>query len=579
MVRIHLKTKLLLSLVVTTALLTAVILAIVQIHSRRHTRQDLYEALNNSVVTFQQFERQRERTLAQSAGILADLPSLKALMTTSHPPTIQDASADLWQLVDSDLFLLADPSGKVMSLHTMTAGFDRNAAQAALTSTLQRQQNRDWWYGKGHLYEVFLQPIYFGPPQDGVLLGVLALGFEVDDRLAFVVARVASSQVVFRYGKEAVVSTLPAIQQRDFSAYKTQITTPPSVLPEEIRLGDENFVGATLALAPGDPVPVTLTVLKSYDAATRSLQNLNRLLVGVGMIAVLAGSGLIFLIAHIFTRPLASLVSGVHALEKGDFEYPLNVRSDDELGELGVAFDDMRKSLEKGQRDLLHAERLATIGRLASSISHDLRHPLTSILAYAEFLSESNLNEEQRGDLYGEIRMAVNRMTELIASLLEFSRAQEALQLVYGDIAETLERAVTSIQLHPEFKSIRIRFTREGSTQGWFDFKKLDRAFYNLLQNACEAVPADSGRVEVNAKGVDSCVEISVIDNGPGIPESIRNEIFQPFVTYGKEGGTGLGLAVAQKIVHDHGGDIQAESTLSAGTKFTLSLPITPPRR
>ncbi|MBZ5561655.1 MAG: HAMP domain-containing protein [Acidobacteriia bacterium] len=393
MVRIRLRTKFLLSLIVTTALLTSVILVIVQNHIRHHARQEIYEALSSSVLIFQQFERQRERTLAQSAGLLADLPNLKALMTTHHEPTIQDASTDFWQLTGSDLFLLADRTGKVMALHTATAGFDRNAAQDSISWTLQRQQNRDWWYGGGHLYEVFLQPIYFGPSQDNVLLGVLAMGFEVDERLARVVARVASSGVAFRYGKDIVVSTLFPNQQRELAAHEDRITTSTTLNSEEIQLGGENFLGASLALAPSSRSPVTLIVLKSYDAATLFLRNLNRLLVGVGLIAVLAGSWLIFLISHTFTRPLSNLVAGVRALEEGDFAYPLSVRSRDEVGELTLAFDKMRKSLEKGQRDLLHAERLATIGRMASSISHDLRHPLTTILAYAEFLSESNLHK------------------------------------------------------------------------------------------------------------------------------------------------------------------------------------------
>src|SRR5262249_43561414 len=148
------------------------------------------------------------------------------------------------------------------------------------------------------------------------------------------------------------------------------------------------FLGTSLELAPKENQPVNLTVLKSYDAATKFLEELDRLLVGVGIIAVLAGGWLIFIISHTFTRPLDNLVSGVRALEKGDFDYPLQRRGNDEVAELTGAFDKMRKSLEKSQQDLIHAERLATIGRMASSISHDLRHPLTTILAYAEFQSE-----------------------------------------------------------------------------------------------------------------------------------------------------------------------------------------------
>jgi len=577
MAKIRLRSKFLLSLIFTITVLTGTVLFIVQNYLRNHARREIREALDNSVVTYQQFELQRQRGLAQSAVLLADLPNLRALMTTQHAPTIQDASADLWQLTGSDLFLLADGTGKVMALHTSAAGYTRDAAQASLTRTLQNEQNRDWWYGGGHLYAVFLQPIYFGASRNHVVLGVLAMGFEVDKHLADVVARVASCQVAFRYGRDIVVSTLLPHQQQALAARVSLMTTRESLNPEEIGLGGEIFLTTSLELAPTESRPVTLTVLKSYDAETLFLEELNRVLLGVGLVAVLAGSWWIFLISHTFTRPLANLVSGVRALEKGDFAFPLHVRSRDEVAELTTAFDGMRKSLQKSQQDLLHAERLATIGRMASTISHDLRHPLTTILAYAEFQSEGDLDANQRKGLYDEIRSSVNRMAELISSLLEFSKGREALQLSHGDVVEALERTLSSIRIRPEFKGIQITVAHDGATDGWFDFKKLDRAFDNLLQNACEAAPPATGKIQILARGVDDHVEISVADNGPGIPESIREDVFQPFVTYGKEEGTGLGLAVVQKIVRDHGGEVMIEATGESGTTFKVILPLKRP--
>ena len=577
MAKNRLRTKFLLSLIFTTTVLTGTVLFIVQSYLRNHARREIHEALHNSVVTFQQFESQRELGLAQSAVLLADLPNLRALMTTQHAPTIQDASADFWRLTGSDLFLLADRTGKIMALQTSAAGYSRDAAQASLTSTLQKEQTRDWWFGGGHLFAVFLQPIYFGKSRDNVVLGVLAVGFEVDKQVAEAVARVASCQVAFRYGKDIVVSTLLPNQQQELAAHANPMPTGESLSSEEIELGGEVFLATSLELTPTESQAVRLTVLKSYDAETLFLQELNRLLLGVGLVAVLAGSWLIFLISDTFTRPLANLVSGVRALEKGDFAFPLQVRSRDEVAELTTAFDKMRKSLQKSQQDLLHAERLATIGRMASSISHDLRHPLTTILAYAEFQSEGNLDDSQRKAVYDEIRASVNRMAELISSLLEFSKGQEALKLTHGDVVDALERTLAAVRLRPEFKGIQITVAHEGATDGWFDFKKLDRAFHNLLQNACEAAPADFGKVHMTAREVADHIEILVTDNGPGIPDAIRGDLFQPFVTFGKEQGTGLGLAVVQKVVRDHAGEVTVETTGKTGTTFKLVLPLKPP--
>ena len=99
--------------------------------------------------------------------------------------------------------------------------------------------------------------------------------------------------------------------------------------------------------------------------------------------------------------------------------------------------------------------------------------------------------------------------------------------------------------------------------------------FHNLLLNACEAVPRDSGKIEVSIREAKEGLEIRVADNGPGIPEPVREKLFQPFVSYGKENGTGLGLTVVHKIFQDHGGDVSLESTGAGRTVFKLVLPHT----
>jgi len=574
--RTRLRTKLVLSLIFTTALLTGASLLIVQNYFRRHARLEIYEQIPNALEAFQQSTRQWQKPRQQSAWMSADLPLIRALMTTKHGKTIQDASANTWQMTGSDIFLLADAEGEVMALHSSTGAFDRDVARASLDQTLKKQRSRDWWFEGGRLYEVFLQPIYRGAPEDNVPLGVLVTGYAMDERFAATVMKITSTDVVFRYGNTVVASSLGARRQQDLPALDGLVSADSSPRPEEIVLGGERFVAASIVLTPADSQQVTLTVLKSYDAAILFLQDVNRLLLAVGLIALIAGSFLMFVISDTFTRPLSRLATGVRALEKGDFSYPLNLQRQDEIGELTVAFDTMRKTLKESQQHLLQAERLATIGRMASMISHDLRHRLTTVLAYAELLSEGDLDDAQRSEMYLQIRSSVNNMAELIASLLEFSKAQEALQLSYGDCVETLQDTIRAIKLKPEFSGIHLTLLHEGPIQGWFDFGKLSRVFANLLRNACEAVAPDSGRVRVVALEDRHHVEISVSDNGSGIPEKIRDDVFQPFVTFGKADGTGLGLAVVQKIVLDHGGKVAVESTGEEGTTFKLRLPVTP---
>jgi signal transduction histidine kinase len=165
-------------------------------------------------------------------------------------------------------------------------------------------------------------------------------------------------------------------------------------------------------------------------------------------------------------------------------------------------------------------------------------------------------------------------MTELIESLLEFSRTRETLHTSHGDLRDAVNRAIQSVKAHPEFHGVHIKVECDGPVEGWFDFKKLERALQNLLLNACEAVSPQTGEIEVNVQRNGAGLEIRVQDNGPGIAEVVRERLFEPFISYGKENGTGMGLTVVQKILQDHGGDISVEQSTASGTTFKSVLPI-----
>jgi len=275
-------------------------------------------------------------------------------------------------------------------------------------------------------------------------LGYVALGYEIDDRIAHDISQVAAGQVAFAAEHSIVCSTLTPAQEPELERKSAALGSNQATDP--IQLANERFLGTALELNPGGSLPVRLMVLKSFDQATAFLNHLNQLLLALGLAAVLAGSLLVFLISHTFTRPLGNLVAGVRALGQGDYAYPLEAHGGDEVAEVTVAFDRMRESIQTTQRELLDAERLATIGRMASSISHDLRHSLAAIVANAEFLCESNLTSAQREELYGEVRIAVNQMTDLIESLLEFSRTRESLRPSYGTVQDTVERAIQLVK-------------------------------------------------------------------------------------------------------------------------------------
>jgi len=222
-------------------------------------------------------------------------------------------------------------------------------------------------------------------------------------------------------------------------------------------------------------------------------------------------------------------------------------------------------------------EPISAISKMVAFICHDLRLPLTAILANAEFLIQSDINEEERIEFYQEIHSAIDRMNELLSSLSDYSKEGDVVRPAIQSIVDTVGRVIRITAVRREFERIFIQHHHQGLAVGWFDSNRFECVIANLLLNACEAVSPDSGQIVITTIGNPTCLHVSVWDNGPGISPKIRDSIFQPFVRYGKAEGSGLGLAIAKKFVEDHGGDIYLDERSGPGTLFRISIPFTIP--
>jgi signal transduction histidine kinase len=236
-------------------------------------------------------------------------------------------------------------------------------------------------------------------------------------------------------------------------------------------------------------------------------------------------------------------------------------------------------SLRSRPSDLPILEPLSAASRIVAFVSHDLRHPLTAILANAEFLTRSDISEMQRSDTYQEIRWAIDRMNEMVSSLLECSKGRDTLRPATRNIVDTVEHAIRMTSVKQEFPRITIKHHHEGLAVGWFDSNRLERVVANLVLNACEAVSPDSGQIVITTTGNRACLQIEVWDNGPGIPPTMQDYVFRPFVSCGKSRGSGLGLAIAKKFVEDHGGVIYLDGRSETGTLFKITIPFAIPER
>ncbi len=293
----------------------------------------------------------------------------------------------------------------------------------------------------------------------------------------------------------------------------------------------------------------------------------------LALFALLAGGGMLASISRTLTQPIETLVEGTRALARGNFNYRLSEDGVEEIRELSRAFERMRIELQQTQSDLLGSERLATIGRMASSISHDLRHHLSAMYANAEFMSSGALRQPEREELFLEVQAAGQSMTDLLDSLLLFT--QTGRDPARESIAGVIQRAVAMVRSHPAARDVKIVVTVLSSIEAWIDARKLGRAVYNLLLNACQAASRgkDPAVVELSLDEDERTIRIRVADNGPGVHASVRQTMFLPFVSAGKESGVGLGLTLAQQIAQEHGGQIDLNETVEGFTVFTIIIP------
>src|SRR5580704_6259341 len=570
--RLRLRTQLLIATFLIICALTGALLFIVRYTVRSEIAKQVRESTDASLLAFENVQRERDLQLSRTAAFLAELPTLKAAMTTQHPLTIQDASEPFWRLAGSDLFLLAKPDGELLGFHLQKPGWEPDLSTQNLKNSLQRGEDAAWWYADGQLYRVFLRPITAGIAENQRQLGILAIGYQIDSTVAKQLAIVSGGEIALATREKIIASTFSKDAEAELQRWIQQ-NLKSDTGTGELALGPDQYQVSSILIQSGPPTPVKCYVLMSLQPANGFIQRLNRTIFVLAISAVVLAALLLGFVSRTITHPLDNLVSGVRALAAGDYTYSITPRGSSEVAELSEAFSKMRGELRTSQQQQLATERIAAFGTAASSISHDLRHYLAAVVANAEFLYEAEKLKLNRDEIYGEIKTASEQMIDLLDSLRELAREDSSIVPVPGFLDQSVRRAMESVRARPELRSRTISIDTAGDMSGVFDPKKLERAFFNLLLNACEATAQSQGQIKIEVSSLAELFEVRIADNGPGVPDSIRGTLFNPFVSSGKSNGTGLGLAIVSKVVHDHGGTVIVERTSVAGTIFLVKLP------
>jgi signal transduction histidine kinase len=572
----RMRTTLMVSLLAVSLGLTAICLLIIRVSVQQEIRKGLESDLGHSFSTFRNISRQRNEMLSREAGLLADLPSLKALMATQDTQTIQDGSLEFWTTSGSDFFALLRQNGTLFThLNRGPALTDAQVApglQACMVTAEEAEEPCMIAFGH-NLYELSIQQLYFGSPANDSRLGYVIIGYAIGAQEAQDVSEAAAADVAILVDDEVSATTVPSARLTDLSL-RSRSLNGTTREPQTIQLDRESYLAAASSLSIKGPGSAKIVVLKSYDRASEYLHRVNQWVLALGLFSLAIGLMLASAVSRTVTRPLEALVAGARALGQGDFTYSLTTEGAVEVRELSLAFDRMRGELKRTQAELIASDRLATIGRMASSVSHDLRHHLSAIYANAEFMSHPKAGAEERIELLMEVKDGVQGMTNLIESLLLFSQTGQVLQMRYESISQLVERTVYSVHQHPECREVQILTADLPIVEAWIDGTKLGRALYNLILNACQA--ARNGNyppmVTVTMAEEGDTVRIGISDNGRGVPASIRQTLFQPFVSAGKENGVGLGLTLAQHIAQEHGGEVKLEQSTVGNTSFSVIL-------
>ena len=573
MTHFRLRTQLFVATLLIICALTGALLLIIRHTVSVETERQVRDGTEASVRAFESVQRQREQQLSRTAAMLADLPTLKAQMTTEHAPTIQDASTSWWKLSGSDLFILGLPDRRIVAFHVTKPGWPPEAAERDLKRSVEQGEEASWWYDNGRLYEVFLRTITAGAGPSSQELGFLAIGYQVDSSVAEHLAMVAGNNIALATGDRLIASTLPPKDEAAMHQWLSEANSGGNPEAREIALDTDRYAFSSVLLHGALPSPVRCYVMMPLGPVNNFMNRLNRTIFVLGASAILFGALLFGFVSRTITKPLDNLVSGVRALATGNYTYSITPEGTTEVAELSRAFAKMRSELLDSQQQQIETERIAALGRAASSISHDLRHYLAAVVANAEFLYEAEELRLDKSEIYQEIKTASTQMTDLIDSLRELAHQRSAISPEPTDLEQIIRRAIEAVQARPEFRNRSITLDADSELEGIFDPRKLERVFFNLVLNACEATPDGDSRVAVDVQTRKDSFEIRVSDQGSGVPENIRGRVFDPFVSSGKPNGTGLGLAIVSKIVGDHGGSVAVERTSEAGTVMLVKLP------
>ncbi len=303
-------------------------------------------------------------------------------------------------------------------------------------------------------------------------------------------------------------------------------------------------------------------------------------------------------ISRYVTRPVRELVKGTQKVAEGDLDYSISIKGEDEIAQLASSFRQMTLDLKKAddklldwgktleqkvqerteelrktENQLIQSDKVASLGKLAAGVAHEINSPLTGVLTYSSLLLKTKKEGDPEREDLEVIVNETNRCKKIVRGLLDYAR-QTAPQKTSCDINELLDKSLDLISHQATLQNVKIeRKFRPDLPKIMIDVGQIQQVFINILLNAIEAM-LQGGTLTVSSGLDGEMVALRFADTGVGIPEDILHKILDPFFTTKEQGkGTGLGLSVSYGIIERHRGKLQVKSKVGEGTTFTVKLP------
>jgi two-component system, NtrC family, sensor kinase len=570
--------------------------------NRRVTQQfeaEARSALSAAEDAFRDFQHFRTKSLLLRFRDLPRQPSYSSAFQTKDAVALREPLNTLLAQQGVDIVLFTTGKQKPFASAkrdplVSTADFESGSA-AVVKQALGGEEKVNTIRVGEKLYDVVSIPV---SDSRGNLIGALTLGSELGGSVADELGRVTHSQVVLLAGDRAVLSTLPAPDSsaaflklfKEFSNPSGKTNHRSAI--RDIVIGEEHYfcTGNRFASSGGDG-NLGYLLLHSYEQSWRALQTTQHILLSMSGLAILIGSAIVCFLVGKVTRPLRELKSSAEAVGRGDFSRRVEVRYDDECGELARVFNQMTENLRDSreqlemtvetlkltQAQLIQSEKLSGIGKFIAGVAHELNNPLTSVMGFSELLRQADVDPKHKRYLE-MIHKSALRCQKIVQALLSFARHRSP-ERKPACLNRLVEAAVEILQYQFRTGNIEVKLHLDPRLpQAMVDPHQIQQVLVNLLNNARQAIETHQpkGWVKVTTETCGHQVRVVIQDSGPGIPEENLSKIFDPFFTTKEVGkGTGLGLSLCYGIIKEHGGKITPRSKPGEGATFIIELPIT----